>query len=371
MTVPDQPAASEWLGGRSRSLQWAGLLGLSLLLIWALELVHLPAALLLGPMAAAILVAAGEGTIRVPVKMFALAQALVGCMMARSIPSTIVTEIARDWPLFVAGIFSVLLCSSLLGWVLTKWQVMPGTTAIWGSAPGAAAAMTVIAGEYGADVRLVAFMQYIRVVCVAIVASLVARIWTSASGTPPATIWLPEIAWLPFAQTLALAAFAAFVVPRLRIPGGSLMVPLVLGALLQDIGLMTIELPPWLLAGSYAFIGWNIGLRFTRPILVHAMKALPIVLASTLALIAMCGMFAAMLVVFAGLDPLTAYLATSPGGADSVAIIAASVPVDVPFVMTMQTTRFLVVLLTGPALARLIVKLAGVKDVPPQDTARH
>jgi len=370
MTVQDQPAASEWLGGRSRGLQWVGLLTLSLFLIWALEQVHLPAALLLGPMAAAILVAAGEGTIRVPLTLFATAQALVGCMMARSIPASIVAEIARDWPLFIAGIFSVLLCSSLLGWVLTKWQVMPGTTAIWGSAPGAAAAMTVIAGEYGADVRLVAFMQYLRVVCVALVASLVARIWTTASGTPPATIWLPDIAWLPFMQTLALAAFAVFAGPRLRIPGGALMIPLVLGALLQDTGLMTIELPPWLLAGSYAFIGWNIGLRFTRPILRHAMRALPVVLASTLALIALCGVFAGLLVVFAGIDPLTAYLATSPGGADSVGIIAASVPVDVPFVMTMQTTRFLVVLLTGPAIARLIVKLAGAKDGPPQDLHR-
>ena len=59
----------------------------------------------------------------------------------------------------------------------------------------------------------------------------------------------------------------------------------------------------------------------------------------------------------AGLDPLTAYLATSPGGADTVAIIAASTPVDVPFVMAMQTGRFLLVLALGPSLARLVARL--------------
>jgi len=53
-------------------------------------------------------------------------------------------------------------------------------------------------------------------------------------------------------------------------------------------------------------------------------------------------------------DPLTAYLATSPGGADSVAIISASTPVDVPFVMAMQMSRFLIILFLGPALARLL-----------------
>ena len=64
--------------------------------------------------------------------------------------------------------------------------------------------------------------------------------------------------------------------------------------------------------------------------------------------------FAFLLVWLAGVDPLTAYLATSPGGADSVAIIAANSAVDVPFVMAMQAGRLLVVTLTGPALARYI-----------------
>ncbi len=55
----------------------------------------------------------------------------------------------------------------------------------------------------------------------------------------------------------------------------------------------------------------------------------------------------------AGIDPLTAYLATSPGGADSVAIIAASSgQVDLSFVMAMQTARLVVVLALGPFIAR-------------------
>jgi hypothetical protein len=32
---------------------------------------------------------------------------------------------------------------------------------------------------------------------------------------------------------------------------------------------MSIELPTWLLAASYALVGWNVGLRFT-PALIHA-----------------------------------------------------------------------------------------------------
>ncbi|MBO0757712.1 MAG: AbrB family transcriptional regulator, partial [Bradyrhizobiaceae bacterium] len=79
---------------------------------------------------------------------------------------------------------------------------------------------------------------------------------------------------------------------------------------------------------------------------------------SILCLVAVCGVFAALLVPFARVDLLTAYLATSPGGADSVAIIAASTHVDVPFVLTMQTLRFLLVMLTGPGIARLLAASA-------------
>ena len=50
-----------------------------------------------------------------------------------------------------------------------------------------------------------------------------------------------------------------------------------------------ITLPPWLLAICYALVGWSIGLRFTREIVLHAAKQLPRILASIFTLIAMCG----------------------------------------------------------------------------------
>ena len=53
---------------------------------------------------------------------------------------------------------------------------------------------------------------------------------------------------------------------------------------------------------------------------------------------------------------MTAYLATCPGGVESIAIISASSHADLSFIMTLQTLRLLVVLLAGPALARCIAK---------------
>ena len=347
--------------------KWALLLALSSAFVVFLELFALPASLLIGPMVAAILLAltVGKGKLRVPFWPLQFGQVLVGLLMARTITPDILGTMAKDAPLFLLFIFSVIAIAAGLGWLLTRWQVLPGTTAVWGSSPGGASAMVIMSEAYGADARLVAFMQYLRVVFVAVGASVVSRLWVAADGAePPPLILFPEVDWPAFAATTAFAALCAYGIHRLRIQGGNIIVPLFLGALLQGFGLLKIELPMWLLAIAYALVGWSIGLRFTRSILRHAARALPRVSASILLLMALCGLMAMALHKFAGIDPLTAYLATSPGGADSVAIIAASSDVDVPFVMAMQTGRFLVVLMIGPTLARFIARRSGLAENP-------
>jgi membrane AbrB-like protein len=189
------------------------------------------------------------------------------------------------------------------------------------------------------------------------VASILARFWQS--NTPHAvttTTLFAAVAWMPLLKTLALAFSGPLLARRLRIRAGALLIPLVGGVMLVHYGWMTIELPPWLLMTAYAIIGWRIGLRFTRPLLAHAIRTLPQVAGCTLVLIAICMALAALLVVVGRVDPLTAYLAMSPGGADTVAIIATSSNVDLSFVMSMQMLRLVGVLTLGPALAQFLAR---------------
>jgi uncharacterized protein len=342
---------------RQPVLQWGALLIATLLCIWGFELVRLPAALLLGAIAAGILVSWFEGRVKIPPWAFVVAQGFVGCLVARSVTPDILITIFRKWPMFLILIGMVIVFATSLGFVLARWKILPGTTAVWGSSPGAATAMVLMADGFGGDMRLVAVMQYLRVACVGLVASIVARLWSASGGLAAVAInWFPPLAAGPFLATLALALGGAIVGVKSRIPAGPLLLPLFVGAPLEASHLLTITLPPWLLAVCYALVGWSIGLRFTREIVLYAAKQLPRMLASIFALIAMCGGLAFALHEAAGTDPLTAYLATSPGGADAVAIIASSSPVDIPFVMAMQIGRLLMVILIGPSLARLIAR---------------
>lgn len=349
------------LGLLSRPLQWAVLATLSLALAVALELVQLPAALLLGPMVAGIACGVNGATIRLPRLLLLSGQAVIGCLIATSVSPGILPTLVAEWPIFVGAAVSTVLASSFLGWFISRLRILPGTTAVWGSAPGAASAMVFIAESFGADVRLVAFMQYLRVIMVSAAAAIIARLWVDTSGVPrPHVDWFPPIEPLPFAATLAVAVGGAALGKLLRLPTPFLLGAMIVGVTVHLGFSVPMQLPHWLLALSYPLIGWSIGLNFTTSILRHAFRALPQVIGSILLLMAFCGTIAWFLSHSLGIDPLTAYLATSPGGMDSVAIIAAaSHTVDISFIMALQLMRFLIVLVLGPPLARWVARGVG------------
>lgn len=342
------------------TVRWLVLIILSLVAVSVLELIHLPAALLLGPMFVAIFFAVAKKMVSLHRTLFRAAQAVVGAMIARAMPIDVFKEMQHTWPLFIMTVFSVIAISTLLGALLAKFKILPGTTALWGSSPGGATAMTLMAGNFGADVRLVAFMQYLRVLLVTLLATIVSHYLAPESEATSAVTQLEQpIAWGAFIITLGLILTALLLSKVISFPAAPLLISMILCNLAMNVGGLTIELPLPLLAISYAMIGWSIGARFTKDILRYAFHALPAILFSVLLLIGICGIFAWMLVEYAGIDPLSAYLATSPGGADSVAIIASSVSVNQPFVMSMQTGRFIAVLCLGPALSRLVARWLG------------
>jgi len=359
---PPRIAAAAILNETGQTLQWAALLGLSALLAGLFMALGLPAALLMGPMLAGIAITASGGRIGLSEPLFALAQGLVGCMIGGMLSTMMAAAPTGDghWGVAIGGALLVIVISTILSWFLNRLGVLPGTTALWGLSPGAATVMAVMSEGYGANSQIVALMQYLRLVLVVVIASTTARILGANTHHALAdAYWLAPVRWGPFAATMALAVAGALIALRLRIPAGGLLLPLFAGAGLIEMGWLQVELPPLLLALGYAAIGWRIGLRFTPATLLLAAKALPQILACTLALILSCAGLAALLVVEAGIDPLTAFVATSPGGADTAAIIAASShKIDAGFVMTMQTVRFVAVLFAAPALARALSRRA-------------
>ncbi|EIY2648921.1 AbrB family transcriptional regulator [Klebsiella aerogenes] len=343
------------------------LLALSAVLSFVLFRLHLPAAPLLGPLIAGITLSLRGAAIRLPRPFFISAQAIIGCMIARALTPSIFGVLAANWALVLIILLSTLAISALTGWLLVRYSSLPGATGAWGSSPGGASAMVVMAQEYGADVRLVALMQYLRVLFVVGAAVMVVRfaLGGEAQEMTQDIVWFPPLTFnLPL--TLLLTAVAGWLGLRLRIPSGAMLLPMVAGALAQGEGVLLLELPEWLLVLAYTALGWTVGLQFNREIFMLALKTLPQIIAAIVGLIALCALMALALTHLLPLDFLTAYLATSPGGLDTVAIIAVGTRADMSFIMAMQTLRLFTILLTGPATARLISRYAPRKEKSPR-----
>lgn len=341
--------------------RWLWLAALSLPLTVLLEWAALPGALLLGPMLAAIAFGVGGVQLQLPRGTFTGAQAIVGCLIAQALTPATLVSIAHDWAPMLLVVMTTVIAGGIVGWVMVKSGTLPGTTAAWGSSPGAASAMIAMAEEFGADVQLVAFMQYFRIVIVVLSASLVSRLFLGAVPAPaamPPLATLIAVAPLPFAETLVIAVVGALIGRGLRIPGGALLLPMLIATVLHTTGIVEITLPPWLLGVTYAVLGWYVGLGFTRRVFLHALRAIPQLLLATLLLIGLCALSAWLLTLLLHTDALTAYLATSPGGLDAIAIIAITSHADLSFVMAIQTLRLFVVIVTGPPIARLICRYA-------------
>ena len=340
---------------RKKERYWLELAVLSFVISVGMQYFGFPAAFLLGPMFAAILFAQKNRAMQPAKPLIRYCQSTIGVMISLALPMEALSNIAEHWVLFLGGVFSVLVASTVLSGILAYRRIVPGTVAIWGSSPGAAAVMTLMAQDYGADVRLVALMQYLRVIMVSLAAGLVTHFFMpvdSVAAEHHIHLYEP-IVWSNFINTLILIGVSVVVSKYLKLPSGPLIIAIVLAITVNYIGLFTISLPTPYLFLCYAIIGWNIGSKFTGEATRYAIKIMPNICISILLLIGFCSLLSLALVRYFGIDPLTAYLAMSPGGADSIAIIASSTAnsVNVSFVMAMQTCRLFFMLIFGPILA--------------------
>lgn len=337
--------------------QWSLLVVATALLVVALKALHAPAALLLAPLAVGVVFGVGGATIRPPPLLRVTSSTLIGCLVAVALGSALGPALLGRLPAFLYIGLSTLGLSLGLGWLLARARWFEGSTAVWGLSPGGSASMIALAQETGADARIVALMQYFRVLLVASSAIALAHLAPSLpAGHPHTEGWLPPLDPLGLLGALVLCVVGGVLAKVLKFPAGVFLIPGLAGAALLATGWFHLQVPPVLAALAYAVVGWTIGLSFTRPTLLHSARALPRIVGSALALIAACAASGLLVSLACDVDLLTGYLATSPGGVDSILIIAASTPVDLPFILSAQVVRIILVLLLGPYAVEFLAR---------------
>ena len=330
------------------------------------QVAGVPAAWLVGPMLVALAWAlARPEHPTVPRWGRGAAMAVVGGVLGGTFRPSVLPLLASNWLPVCLVVGGTLILSLSAGLLLTRIARLDGKTAVLGALPGAASGMLAMSISLDADPRLVAVMQYTRVVVVVFSAALVSR-FGLVPGTAPQPVstgslqssasegaaLLVHDAWLTYGLTALVAAAGAWAGVRLRLPAGALIGPLVLGVALEQLGVMHLAWPPGVPQAAFLVLGVYVGLLFDRASIERAGRLFPLVLASAVGLTAACAGLGWALAALTSIDGLTAYLATAPGGIDSVAIMALGSGADAPLVLAVQMLRLFAVVLAGTLLGR-------------------
>jgi len=301
-----------------------------------------------------------RGPRTVPRSAALAAQAVLGVLIGTLVQPSTLTGLAADWlPVLVITLLT-LAVSVGAGLLLGRHRDVDLLTGCFALTAGGASGLVAIADELHADQRLVAVVQYLRVLVITAtlpLVLLVTGVATDGAGAAPGAAGAPW--WAGLALVAVVGGLGTVLGQVSRVPAGSLLGPLVLAAVVGGLGLSAgAQVPAALVQVSYGVIGLQAGVSFTRETVSVLRRVLPAAALLIVAVIVACAGLGALLSALTGASALDAYLATTPGGIYAVLAASLSTGSDVTFVLAVQVLRLLVMLLAAPALSRGLAALA-------------
>ena len=325
----------------------------------ALAAASLPSPVLFGSLIGGVVCALTlGGDLHIPRLGFNVGQALIGATIGALVNLRTLERLLVDWPSILGVTLGTLLISLLAGRLLALHRDASPTTGTFALVAGGASGVVAMAHELGADDRVVTVVQYLRVLLVLVAMPLVTTVVfhpTTTGGSGPAG---PAVRWpADLAFTVVTVAAGLLVARATQAPASSLLGPLLIAVALSASGVLgAVTVPVAFQNLGYALIGVQVGLRFTRESLRSIASLLPAAVGLIVAVIAACAGMGLVLSAVTGVDRLTAYLATTPGGLYAVLATAADSGCDVTYVLAVQVIRVFVMLLAIPLLARMLAR---------------
>jgi uncharacterized protein len=341
-----------------RALDWAALGAVILVGGFAGDRVGLPSAYLFAAILAGLVVALrAPARLRLPRTIFRGAQAVTGVALGAYVQSSTFTELGARWAPVAVVSLATLLVSVGAGLAVARVSDIDRTTGALGMVAGGASGIVAMTQDLGGDDRLVAFMQYLRVLLIVLATPLLVAIFVPGAGEAPDPLGDGPLLGDPvdWILTAVISVVGVVAGQRLRLPAGMLLGPLLLAVAVAVTDFPEpFAVPPLLREVAFALIGLQVGLRFERDTLRRISRlAVPVVGAIVVLVVVSFGL-AALLSEWTDVPLLDCYLATTPGGLYAVLAIAFGSGADTTFVLAVQVLRLFVMVLMAPVVVRLL-----------------
>lgn len=322
---------------------------------WGLKQAGLPSSYLFAALLVGLAVALlWPGHLAVPAPAFVFGQAVTGVALGAFVRSSSLRALAHAWlPVTLVSAGTLAICIAA-GMLLARFTDLDPATAQLGSVAGGASGIVAMADDLGADARIVAFMQYLRVLVVVLLTPLFLAVLFPGHGGGQ-TAATPTVGQLrDWLLALGIAAAGAAVARFARMTAGTLLGPMILAAavvLAVPGGEFTV--PQLLAQTAFALIGLQVGLRFTmETVRLLGRLILPVLMSIVALLLACFGLAVLLHLTASGVSLLDAYLATTPGGLFAVLAVAFGAGANTTFILAVQGLRILVMVLLAPLIVR-------------------
>lgn len=303
------------------------------------------------------LLAGGSHQLTIPTIPITAAQALLGVALGSEMQAATLRAVAADWfgvSVVIVGTVGISLVAGLVFATLTG---VDRRTGMLGLVAGGASAIIAMSDELGADGRLVAFMQYLRVLVVVLLAPLVAFLFLHDVGVSSHTLDQGSNIAVDLLFTAGCALAGTLFARLFRLTAGALLGPLIVAAAISVSGAISgAGVPEVLQYAAFAIIGLQVGLRFTFATIRQARRLLGPVVLALFALVAASSGLSLILVLLSDVPFADAYLATTPGGLYAVLAASIGIGADTTFIVSVQVLRVFVIVLAAPPLIRRLAR---------------
>jgi membrane AbrB-like protein len=156
--------------------------------------------------------------------------------------------------------------------------------------------------------------------------------------------------------SVVLAVVAGYLLDWLNFPAGGLIGAMAVIAGLKLYGVDVLEIPGPLRFAALMVIGWDLGTKFNKELLAAVTNNLVPLVLVVAAFLVMGWVLAWTLWRLGLMDPVTAVLATSPGGLVQMGALTSEMEANAALVVGFHLLRIVTVLLSVPLISRLAAR---------------
>lgn len=280
--------------------------------------------------------------------------ALIGVLIGAGFSPDVLAILPHLWVSLVAILAFVAVTHAFGYAIFRRFGGYDRTTALFASMPGGLVEAIMLGEKAGGDVRLLTVHHFARIVLVVVTVPAIIYLWSGeVVGSAAGQSFASEGYDVSDLAAIAATALAGIVFGRLlRLPASHLMGPLVLSAILNGSGLMTLTSPGWLISLAQLVVGVGLGAQFSGLNRHMLMKGFGLGLVSVVAMLAIGAVFTLGLVMALPIDHQALFISFAPGGVTEMSLIALSLDTSPVVVATHHLFRIIATVLMVGWLTR-------------------